>query len=77
MRHMILSSVVCLAVPYISTFLITGMICVKKILNIICVFLFSVQILSEIFLILRIIQKDIIINVHISSCKAHIIRVRF
>ena len=36
-------------------------------------FWFSVQILSEIFLILRRIQRDIIKYVHRSSCKAHFI----
>ena len=33
------------------------------------VFWFYLQIVSQIFLILRIIQRDIIINVHRSSCK--------
>jgi hypothetical protein len=41
------------------------------------VFTFSLQLLSETFLILRIIQHDIITNVHMSSCKVPIIIVRF
>ena len=35
----------------------------KKLLNIKCVFWFSVQLLSEIFLILSRIQRDVVINV--------------
>ena len=38
----------------------------KKILNIKCLFWFSVQLLSETFLILRRIQRDIIINIRTS-----------
>jgi hypothetical protein len=41
----------------------------KKLLNIKCVFLYSLQLLSETFLSLKRIQRDIIINVHRSSCK--------
>jgi hypothetical protein len=40
----------------------------RKKRNMECVFLFSLHILSETFLILNIIQRDIIINVHRSSC---------
>ena len=42
-------------------------------LNIKCVFWFSLQLSSEIFLILRRINQDIIRNVYWSSCKLHII----
>ena len=50
--------------------LIDGTIFRKKtLLNIKHVFWFSLQLLSETFLILRRIQRDIIINVHRSSCK--------
>jgi hypothetical protein len=50
-------------------YLINGTIFRKMLLNIKCVFLFPLQLLSEIFLILRRIQRDVIINVHTSSCK--------
>jgi hypothetical protein len=49
----------------------------KKLLNIKCVFSFSLQLLSEAFLILRIIQRDIIIIVHRSPCKLPVILIRF
>jgi hypothetical protein len=74
-----MSSVACLGVPcffhilsYMARFL------EKKggTENKMCV-LISLQLLSEIFLILRRIQQDIIINVHRSSCKLPIILVRF
>ena len=49
----------------------------KKLFNIKCVFWFSIQILSETFLILRIIQRDIVISVHTSPHKAPVILVSF
>jgi hypothetical protein len=77
-RH--LSSVACLAPPYLSTlsgkwhdFRGGGGGC----LNTKCVSLFSLQLLSEAFLILQIIQRDSVINVHGSSCKVPVILVRF
>jgi hypothetical protein len=75
--RIILSPVACLALPYFSTlshksYDFRG----KKSVNIKCVFWFSLQLLSEIFLILRKIQRDIVINVHRSSCKASLILVR-
>jgi hypothetical protein len=78
MRRIILSSVACLAVPYFSTLShkrhdFRG----KNLLNIKCVFWFCLQILYEILLILRRIERDIIINVHRSSCKVSVIVVRF
>jgi len=45
----------------------------KKVLKIKCVFTLSLKLLSETFLILRIIQQDIIINVYRSSGKVTII----
>jgi len=39
----------------------------KKLLNIKCVFWFSLQLLSETFLILRRYERDVMINVHWSS----------
>jgi len=60
--------------PY---YLINGMIYgKKKLLNTKCVFWFPVQLLSEKFLILRRIERDMIINVHRSSCKVPVILVR-
>jgi hypothetical protein len=50
-------------------YLTNGTIFRKKLLNVKYVFWFLLQLLSEIFLILRIIQQDIIINVHESSCE--------
>ena len=46
-------------------------------LNIKCVFWFSLQISPEKFLIQRRLQQDITINVHRHSCKAPIIHFRF
>jgi hypothetical protein len=45
-------------------YLINGTIVGEKLLNIKCVFLFSLQLLSETFVILKRIQRDIVINVH-------------
>jgi hypothetical protein len=63
MRCTILSPVVCVAVPYFYNYLINGTIFTKELLSIKCVFWLSLQILSEIFLILRNIQRDAMINV--------------
>jgi hypothetical protein len=49
----------------------------KKLLNIKSVFWFSLQILSETFLILRRIQRDMIKNIYRSSCKVPVIIVIF
>jgi hypothetical protein len=49
----------------------------EKILNTKYVFWFSLQILSKTFLILRGIQRDIIINLHGSLCEVLTILVRF
>ena len=57
-------------------YLINGTTFGKK-LNIKCVFWFSLQRLSQICLILRRIQRDILINVHRSSSKVPVIPVRF
>jgi hypothetical protein len=48
----------------------------KTLSNIKFVFCFSLQLLSEIFLILRILQRDAIINDHSSSCKVPVTLVR-
>jgi hypothetical protein len=49
----------------------------KKLLNIKRVFLFSLQLLFEVFFVLRRIQRDIVINVKTSSCKVPFILVGF
>jgi hypothetical protein len=69
MRRIVLLSVVCLALPYFSTLSHKLHDFGKKFLNIKYVFWFFLQLLSETFLILRRIQRDIIINVHRSLCK--------
>ena len=78
MRRFMLSSVVCLALPSFSTYLINSMIFGGwgGILNIKCLFRFSVQLVSETFLILRIIQLDIM-YMYRFSCKMAIFLVRF
>jgi hypothetical protein len=48
-----------------------------KLLNIKCVSRFSLQLLSKIFLIVRSVQHDIIINVKTSSCKVPVILIGF
>jgi hypothetical protein len=58
---------------FLSNFAIFG----KKLFGIKCVFRFSLQLLCEIFIIIKEIQRDIIINVLMSSCKVRVIRVGF
>jgi len=72
----ILSSVACLAVPYLSTLSHKRHdFREKKLLYIKCVFWVSLQFLSETFLILRGIQGDVIKNVYRSSSKVPVILV--
>jgi hypothetical protein len=65
------STIFCHTVSY------NGTIFGKKLLNIKCVFLFSLQHSHKIFLIPRIIQGDTVMNVKASSCKAPVILVGF
>ena len=76
-RHIMLSSVARLAVPYFFHIISqTVRFSENMLLNIKCVFWFSLQIFFEAFLILRRIQRDVI-NVKTPSCKVPIILVRF
>jgi hypothetical protein len=49
----------------------------EKLLNIKCMFGFSLQFLSETLLILSSIQRHVVINVKTSSCKVPVILARF
>ena len=59
----------------IPHYLINGKIFGKTLLNIKCLFWLYLQYLSETFLLLRIIEKDVIVNVHTSLCKVPVILV--
>ena len=63
-------------VPHFSTLSHKGTVFAKRLLNVKCMFRFSLQILSETFLILGRIQRDIIINIRKSSCKVPVILIR-
>jgi hypothetical protein len=65
----ILSSVACPALEYFSSLSHKRYDFLKKLLNKKCKFWFSLQLLSQTFLILRRIQRDIIVNVIKSSCQ--------
>jgi hypothetical protein len=67
MLHIILSSVACPAVHFCTRDMIFGG---KNLLNITCMFWFSIQLLSKALLILSRIQRDI--HVHKSSCEVPI-----
>jgi len=65
-----LSSMACPALQYFSTLSHNRTIFEKrKLLNIKCVFLFSVQLLSETFPILRRNELDMTVNVYWYACK--------
>jgi hypothetical protein len=73
----VLSSVACPAVPYFSTLSHKGYdFQVKVFEHRMCVLIFS-TVLCETFLNLRRVQRDVIVNVHRSSCKVPVILVRF
>jgi len=55
----------------------TGTVFGNTLLNTKCVFWFFLNILSEIFLIVRISERDIFVNTHRSSCKVYFSVVRF
>ena len=58
-------------------YLVNGKIFGKMLLDIKCVFWFSLQLLSETYLILRRTERDILINVYKPSCKISFIILRF
>ena len=74
----ILPSLACLALPYFSTLPHKWHDFKKKnLLTIKCVFWFSLELLSETFVILGRTKWHMTINVYLSSCKVLIILVRF
>jgi hypothetical protein len=75
--RLVMSSVACPALPYFfPNYLVNGSTFDKTLLNMKCVFWFLYNFLSETFLILRRIRRDIFINVHLVSCKVPAILVR-
>jgi hypothetical protein len=75
--HIISSSVACPYLQYFSIQVTNDIIFEKKVTEHKMCFKFSLQILSETFLILRRIRRDIIINVRGFSCKVPNILARF
>jgi len=69
MRRIVLSSVACLAVLYFFTLPQMAKFSGKKLLSIKCVFAFPLQLASKVFLILKNLQRDIIINLPRLSCR--------
>ena len=69
MQCAILSPLACLALQYFSTLSHIRHNFRKKLLNIKCMFLFSLRLLAETALILRRNERDVIKNVYRSSCK--------
>jgi hypothetical protein len=77
MLCIMLSSVTSLAAPYFQNYLISGTVFLKQnVEHKLCVLIF-LRIVSEIFLILRRIQRDFIIKVGTSPCKVPVILVGF
>jgi len=72
-----LSSVACTALPNFSTLSHKRHDFRKTLLNIKRVFRYSLQNLSEIFLILGRTERDMVKNVYWSSCKLAVISVRY
>jgi hypothetical protein len=77
MRRVLLSFVARLALQYFPRYLTTGTIFGKMFLNKKYLSSFSLQLLSETFLILRRTERDIITKLHKSLCTVPVIRVTF
>jgi len=78
MRHNVICDLpVCTIFFFFPHYLINGTIFGQTFLNIKCVLLFSLQILREISIILRTIQRDAVTEVLRSSSKVPVILVRF
>ena len=77
MRHIVTSIVAPRSPPYFSTLSHKRYDFRKKLLNIKCVFWFSLQFFSKTFFILRTIQRDIVTNVKTSSWKLSVSLVEF
>jgi hypothetical protein len=75
MRHIVICG--CQTLPYFSTLSHKHRELKKMALSIKCSFWFSLQIFFWRSLILKIIQRDTVINVHTSSCKAPVILTDF
>jgi hypothetical protein len=75
-RHIMLSSVASLIYHILPHYLLNGTVNGKMLLNPNGVFLFYLKFLSEVFLILRIFERSIIVSVHRSLCKLLVILVR-
>ena len=73
----ILSSVACPGLHNkFSHYLTNGTVVERKLLNIKCLFRFSLQLLPGTFLIIRIFEKDIIRSLYWSFCEVPVILVR-
>jgi hypothetical protein len=77
LRRITWSSVACPAIPYFSTLSHTRHDLRRKLVNTKRVFWFSLQRLTDTFLIVRRIQRDIITYGYRSSCKVPVILARF
>jgi hypothetical protein len=76
MRHIVICGLPCSTI-FFHVISQTARFKEKRSPNIKCVYLFSLQLLSETFLILRRVWRDMIINVYRPSCKVAVILVRF
>jgi hypothetical protein len=74
MRRIVICGLSSSTISFFSHYLINGTIFdKKKLLKVICVFLFSLRLLSEALLIIRNTEQDMIKDVYWSSCKVPVI----